>query len=309
MCDTEDRPHPLDGGITMPTLGADLFLNPVQNVVPPIGHGLRRVLSVEVLFSSDEYDAAAEERVKIRAQSLSRVSSVPSLCSSILSPSSPISIPSRKRLSTDRSSSGIGMSPATPLSPYVFSLPSMQQNKPRPLSRSSLASSSDYGRQSSSTSLESSIHIITAGGNMSPSATSFPRKKIEPSQLAQNKRQSDRSLVATTAGHQDRPGSEGCGLSTATPPENWMVTSATKTPPTDHQTPPISGDKDLQATPPVNKVHQQPYQSSPSYADYGLESENDRMTEWKWAKGILLASPLLIAAGLALAYLVFRAKK
>lgn len=304
--DNEDEPHPLDSGVAIPTMGSDLFLNPVQNVVPPIiGHGLRRVLSVEVLFTSDEDDTTVEETVSNRPRPLSRVSSVPSLCCSTPTLSSPISIPSRKRLSTDRSSSGLGMSPATPSSSHVFSLPSMRRNKPRPPSDHSLASSTDYTRQLSSTSTDSSIHIITAGGSMSPAGPASPKKKLEPSQLALNKRHSN-GQVTTGSGHhdnqQDLPGSMGRGLSEATPSED----ETSKTPPTNHQTPLPSSDRD-QAPPPANEGHQ--YQSSFSYADYGLESENDGTTGWEWARNVLLASPLVIAAGLTVAYFLFRAKK
>ena len=304
--DNEDEPHPLDGGVAIPTMVSDLFLNPVQNVVPPIGHGLRRVLSVEVLFTYDDEDTNMEETMSIRPRPLRRASSIPSLCCSTPTLSSPISIPSRKRLSTDRSSSGLGMSPATPSSSHVFSLPSMRRNKPRPPSERSLASSSDYNRQPSSTSIDSSIQIIT-GGSMSPSGPASPKKKLEPSQLALNKRHGN-GMVATGSGHhdnqQDLSGSMGSGLSEATPSEDETTSKA---PPTNHQTPPTSSDKNQQATPPANEGR--PYQSSSSYADYGLESENDSTTEWEWARNILLASPIVIAAGLTIAYFLLRAKK
>lgn len=295
--DNEDEPHPLDGGVAIPTMGSDLFLNPVQNVhVPPIGHVLRRVLSVEVLFTSDEDDTTMEETMSIRPCPLRRVSSTPSLCCSTPTLSSPISIPSRKRLSTDRSSSGLGMSPATPSSSHIFSLPSMRRNR---------TSSSDYTRQPSSTSIDSSIHIITSG-SMTPSGPASPKRKLEPSQLALNKRHSN-GLVATGSGHHDNqedlPGSMGSGLSEATPSED----ETSKAPPTNHQGLPTSSDRDQQATPPANEGRL--YQSSSSYADYGLESENDSTTGWEWAKTILLASPVVIAAGLTIAYFLFRAKK
>jgi hypothetical protein len=47
--------------------------------------------------------------------------------------------------------------------------------------------------------------------------------------------------------------------------------------------------------------------SSDGYASYGLESENDRTTEWEWTQ--LLGHPLLplaVATALLIAYYVFR---
>lgn len=306
-------------------MGSDLFLAPLQEIASPIGRGLRRVNSVEVLFITYDGCHGDVDTVARSKQSFGRVSSLPSLSSSIPSPSTPISIPSRKKhLSTDHSSisSGIGMgfspSPSTPSS--VFTLPSMRSEidhrKPHPQSQDSMlssSSSSSLRHQSSITSYDSSIHIITTGGdagNMSPSTPSSPvfiRHTTTPlneqSHLATHSRMSQGSLPLTTTTTRGRgqvqttPISDDSGQTQATPisgdTSNGMLTRS--------ETPPTNQSHE-QATPP----NQAPTRtltstSSDSYADYGLDNENENMTELELD---LLLSPPAIALSVVIGFTI-----
>ena len=335
--DEDEGPHPPCILHDLPTeMGSELFLAPVHDIIPPIGRGLRRVISVEVLFTADECDSTAqEEREAIRTQSLNRVSSVPSMSSSIPSPTCPIPIPSQKHLSTDQSGSGTGMGPVSSSPSFVFSLPSMRRNKPHPLSRDNLASSpssTDFTRQASTTSMDSGIHIITAGSGMSPSppasaGSPLKRRRFEPSQLAQQNRGSGAEMLMVTnsadCNRQDDlvSRSSGCVQLEATPTSEGSQTTSTtlnntqmndETPPTNDQTTPTSDDTNQQATPPTNEdgflVQRSLTDSSDGYADYGLGSGS--MTEWERTKHILLLPvlPVVIVTSIILIYSLFRSR-
>ena len=339
----EDRPL---GGDGISCTGSELFLVPLHDVAPPIGRGLRRVISVEVLFLSEEDQAVVEERGRemaaIRRQSLNRVSSLPSMSGSVSSPSSAIPIPVHHRLSTDHSSS-LSSSPSS----LVFSLPSMRGKRD---SLASNTSSIELNRQASSTSVDSTIRIIT-GGTMSPStpaSAGSPRKRhsFEPSQLTQPPFQfrTSQTGVSTIDGMQDAPTHKPteCDQPKATPTTNEFKLEATPTPhskttsanstndsqisptlPTnqtnDPQATPTSDDHRRQATHLVQEREISTQQSltessgsSDAYVDYGLEeSGNGSMTEWEWewAESILLLSPVLphvVGAGFVLVNAVFR---
>jgi hypothetical protein len=309
-------------------MGSQLFLWPVQEITPPIGRGLRRVISVEVLFSTTSDSVDMETEFSLNRASLSRVSSLPSICSSILSPTSPVSIPSpRKRMSTDRSS-------GSPSSPSVFTLPSMRK-RPRPLdstgslatSVSSTTSPSDYRRQSSS-----SIRLVGGGDPASPVPSSpltsrarFDKPSSRPSGLVSR---------ASRSGSEDRKIAGGCGQIVTTPThDDTHSNRSSKSPPTvqqngggfhDNPLPtdnpptvePDSGIHDNQKTTPTNN---EPYpipvqrsvtgSSEGSYADYGLaESGDGRMTEWEWKWKLVKISAVLLtaAAGIAVALVVVR---
>ena len=112
----------------------DLFA-PLQEIVPAVGGGLRRVISVEVLFAVDKDDScdisehSTAKDIVARKQSITRVSSLPSLYSSSpRSTVSPIHIPLHARLSSTQSSSltySPALSSSSPVS-SVFSIPSMK---------------------------------------------------------------------------------------------------------------------------------------------------------------------------------------
>ena len=323
VCDHDDRPHPQEAPPTVPgmEMGSQLFLWPVQEITPSIGRGLRRVISVEVLFSTTSDSGDMETEFSLNRASLSRVSSLPSICSSILSPTSPVSIPSpRKRMSADRSS-------GSPSSPSVFTLPSMRK-RPRPLdstssqatSVSSTTSSFDYRRQSSS-----SIRLVGDPASPVPSSPLTSRAKFEET----SSRPSGLVSRASRSRSEDRKIAGGGGQIVTTPtPNDTHSNQSSKSPPTvqqngggfhdNHQTaalptdnPPTvepgSGIHDNQKTTPTNN---EPYpipvqrsvtdSSEGSYADYGLrESGDGRMTEWEWKLVKISAVLLTAAAGIA----------
>ena len=288
------------------TTDSELFLASIYDMAPPIGRGLRRVISVEVLFSTPAEDGCqgTAEMVSMRSSSLSRVSSLPSMSSSIPSPTTPVSIPyHRNHPST--SSSGIGMSPSS--SPLVFTLPSMRphplsHDKPRPPS----SVSSEYRRHSS---IDSSIHIISSVGMSPPATSSSPRTRYScwvESARRHWSRDSSGLLSMTTS-------SNGCGQSQATPTKNGkeaapllIDVNSSETPPTNHhQNIPRSHD---QATPPSNNGGLPLIlpSSSDSYADYGLELGNGSTTEWEWNYKLLATAAVVVGIGLTLAYWKFR---
>ena len=317
------------GGDGISCTGSELFLASLHDVVPPIGRGLRRVISVEVLFLSEEDQAALEERGRemaaIRRQSLKRVSSLPSMFGSVSSLSSPIPIPAHHRLSTNHSSS-LSSSPSS----LVFSLPSMTGKRD---SLASNTSSIELNRQGSSTSVDSTIRIIT-GGTMSPStpaSAGSPRKRhsFEPSQLTQTPFQFRTGHKPTKCDQPKATPTTNEFKLEATPTLHSKTTSANSTNDSQiTQTPPTNQTNDPQATPTSDDHHRQATHlvqereistrqswtessgSSDAYVDYGLEEAgNDSMKEWEWVERILLLSPVLphvVGAGFVLVNAVFR---
>lgn len=256
-------------------MGSDLFIAPVNEIAPPIGRGLRRVISVEVLFTLPPEEEEEEEEDGVQEMSITagkrgsiaRSSSLPSI-SSYASLSSPLSLSSLSPRKHDQSTDN------------VFTLPSMRNhgNRPHPLDSNNLATPEGYKPQSS---VEGpSIKLV--GGASSPHLPpgSRIRSDSKPSKLITT---TTTTRLVRDDGGTNIPNGSRCGQKLATPPQD-------RRPPQNLPTQQNNGIHDnRQTTPPTTGNN----------SGQELEPENGNWTQWSTVL-------ILGLSGIGIAFLIMK---